>query len=203
MTKHNRNLLTFTTLVLAALTLTAGLTSAAVQDDKKMREVYRARLVDTSNRNSGLAGMADFIVTGWTVTAERTMLINTLRDKGHDDFIQALRKREDKGYFSPQTTQTSGQGSARFRYVYKVDNDDGSHRVVIVTDRRLASTMTTSEIREYDVSMVTMDFPADSDTGTGTLYLAVRVSWDKEKDRMKLESPGSDGMTLTNVKLVK
>jgi hypothetical protein len=63
--------------------------------------------------------------------------------------------------------------------------------------------MTTSEIREYDVSMVTMDFPADSDTGTGTLYLAVRVSWDKDTDRMKLESPGSDGMTLTNVKLVK
>lgn len=203
MNQHNRKLLTFTALALAAMTLTAALAQAEAQDEKKTREVYRARLVDMSNRQSGLAGMADFIVTGWTVDAERNVLITTLRDKGHGEFIKALRMREEKGFFSPQTTQTSGQGAARFRYVYKINNDDGSSRVVIVTDRRLATVASTSEIRDYDVSMATMDFPAGSDTGTGMLYWAVRVSWDKDKDQMKLESPGTEGMRLTNVKLVK
>ena len=119
------------------MTLTAGLAQDEAQDEEKMRDVYRGLLVDMSNRNSGLAGMADFIVTGWTDAADRDMLISKQREKGHDDFIQALRMREEKGYFSPQTTQTSGTRSARFRFVYKFDNDDGSHKIVIMTDRTL------------------------------------------------------------------
>ncbi len=203
MKPHYRRFTTLTVLALAVFAITAVPERAEAQEQEKTRDVYRARIVDMSNRNSGLAGMADFIVTGWTVAAERNMLITTLREKGHDDFIKALRMREEKGFFSPQTTQTSGQGSARFRYVYKFDNDDGSSRVVIVTDRRLRTVASTSEIRDYDISMATMDFPAGSDTGTGMLYLAVRVGWDQDKDRIKLESPGSEGMRLTNVKLVK
>ena len=156
-----------------------------------------------SSRQSGLAGMADFIVTGYTNTAERAVLLTTLREKGHDDFIKALRTRSDKGFLSPQTTQTSGFASQRFRYVYKFDNDDGSKKVVIVTDRNLRTGMTTSEIREYDVTLITMDFPAGSDSGTGMMYWATRVSWDKEKDQLKLESPGTEGMRLTTVKLVQ
>lgn len=76
---------------------------------------------------------------------------------------------------------------------------------MIVTERviRGREAASTSELREYDVTLITMDFPASSDKGTGEMYWAVRVSWDKDNDKIKLESPGTEGFRITEVKLVK
>ena len=94
-----------TVLALVALALTAGPKRADAQEQEKFRNVYRARLVDMSSRQSSLAGMADFIVTRWSSQAERTMLLKTLSEKGHDAFIKALRMREETGHLSPQTNR--------------------------------------------------------------------------------------------------
>jgi len=201
---HYHRLISSTALALVVLALTAAPKQADAQDEKKMRNVYRARIVDMSNRQSGLAGMADFIVTRWTLPAERTMLLNTLQDKGHDAFIKALRMREETGFLSPQTTQVSGYGSTRFRYAYQFDKEDGSKHIVIVTDRTIRERETSREIGDYDVTLIMMDFPANSDTGTGQMYWALRVQWDKKEDKLKLDSAGgSEPLRLTEIKLVK
>ena len=198
----HHGLVASTALALVVFGLVTGPERADAQEPEKMRNVYRARTVDMSTRQSGLAGSADFIVTRWSTAEERATLMNTLSTKGHDEFIKALRKKEETGFFSPQTTQTSGYASTRFRYAYQFDLNDGAKRIVIVTDRTMRA-RESSEMREYDITLITMDFPADSDTGTGEMYWAVRVWWDKDDDRLKMESPGSEGFRLTEIKLVK
>jgi len=203
MTTHDRKLITTTALALVVFALTAAPKQADAQDQKKMRNTYRARIVDASNTQSGLAGMADFIVTRWTPPAERTMLMDTLSEKGHDAFVKALRMREETGFFDPQTTQVSGYGSTRFRYAYQFDKEDGSKQITIVTNRTIRGSGM-SESADYDVTMIMMDFPANSDKGTGQMYRALKVGWDKKKDKLQLDSGGgSEPLRLTEVKLVK
>lgn len=203
MTTHYRKLISSTALALVVFALTAAPKQADAQDQKKMRNVYRARIVDMSNTQSGLAGMADFIVTRWTLPAERTMLMNTLSEKGHDAFVKALRMREETGFFDPQTTQVSGYGSTRFHYAYQFDKEDGSKQITIVTNRTIRGSGM-SESADYDVTMIMMDFPADSDKGTGQMYRALKVGWDKKNDKLQLDSGGgSEPLRLTEIKLVK
>ena len=193
-----------TALALVVFALTAGPKRADAQEEKKMRNVYRARLVDMSTRQSSLAGMADFIVTRWSTQAERAMLLKTLAEKGHDDFIKALRMREETGFLRPQTTQVSGYGSTRFRYAYQFDKEDGSKQITIVTDRIIKAGETSRESADYDVTMIMMDFPANSEKGTGQMYWALRVRWDKEKDRLQLDAGGgSEPFRLTEIQLLK
>ena len=203
MTKHHSRLILFITLVLVVFAITAGPERADAEEQEKFRNVYRARIVDMSNRQSGLAGSAEFIVTRWTNKAERTVLLETLSEKGHDEFIKALRLREETGFFRPQTTQTSGYPSTRFRYAYQFDKEDGSKQITIVTDRTIRLGETGDAVN-YDVTLIMMDFPAGSDEGTGTMYWALKVGWDKEKDKLKMtRGDGSEGLRLTKVKLVK
>lgn len=203
MAKYYSRLILFVALVLVAFAFTAGPERADAQEQEKFRNVYRARIVDMSNRQSGLAGSAEFIVTRWTVPAERIVLLNTLSEKGHDEFIKALRMREETGFFRPQTTQTTGYPSTRFRYAYQFDKEDGSKQITIVTDRTIRMGETGDSVN-YDVTLIMIDFPAGSDEGTGHMYWAVKVDWDKEKDKLKMtRGDGSEGLRLTKVQLVK
>ena len=196
-------LISSTVLALVVFALAAGPKRADAQEQKKMRNVYRARIVDMSSTQSGLAGMADFIVTRWTPPAERTMLLKTLSEKGHKDFIKALRMREETGFLSPQTTQTFGDGSKRFRYAYQFDKEDGSKQIMIVANRTIRGSAM-RESADYDVTLIMMDFPADSDKGTGKMYWALKVGWDKKNDKLQLDSGGgSEPLSLTEIKLVK
>ncbi len=203
MTRHYSRLILFITLVLVVFAITAGPERADAQEQEKFRNVYRARIVDASNRQSGLAGTAEFIVTRWTNAAERTVLLTTLSEKGHNEFIKALRMREETGFFRPITTQTSGYPSTRFRYAYQFDKEDGSKLIVIVTDRTIRQGEVGDSVN-FNVTLIMMDFPAGSDEGTGTMYWALKLDWDKEKDKLKMtRGDGSEGLRLTKVQLVK
>ncbi len=204
MATHYSKLFSSTALALVVFALTATPQRADAQEKEEFRNTYRARIVDMSNRQSGLAGMVDFVVTRWTLPAERTMLLKTLSEKGHDDFIKALRMREETGFFDPQTTQLSGYGSTRFHYAYQFDKKDGGKQITIVTDRTIRAGETSRESADYDVTLIMMDFPANSDKGTGQMYWALKVGWDKENDKLKMDSAGgSESLRLTEVELLK
>ena len=204
MASNYRNLISLTALGIVVFALSAAPKRADAQETKGLRNVYRARVVDMSNRQSGLAGMVDFVVTRWSAPAERTVLLNTLSEKGHDEFIKALRMREETGFFDPQTTQVSGYGSTRFHYAYQFDKKDGGKQITIVTDRTIKAGETGRESQDYDVTLILLDFPKGSDKGTGQMYWAVRVGWDKNNDKLKTDSAGgSEAFRLTEVELVK
>ena len=203
MTKHYSRLILFITFVLVVFAFTTGPERADAQEQEKFRNVYRARIIDMSNRQSGLAGSAEFIVTRWTNAAERQVLLQTLAEKGHDEFIKVLRTREETGFFRPQTTQSTGYPSTRFRYAYQFDKEDGSKQITIVTDRTISMREVGDSVN-YNVTLIMMDFPANSDEGTGTMYWALKLGWDKEKDKLKMtRGDGSEGLRLTKVQLVK
>lgn len=204
MTTHERKLISSIALALAVFALTMGPKRADAQEKDEFKNVYRARIVDMSNRQSGLAGMAEFVVTRWTNSAEREMLLKTLSEKGHDDFIKALRMREETGFFRPQTTQVSGYGSTRFHYAFQSEKEDGGKQITIVTDRTIRAGEASREAADYDVTLVMMDFPANSDKGTGQMYWALRVGWNDEEDKLKLDSAGgSEPLRLTEIELLK
>jgi hypothetical protein len=203
MAKHYARLILSIALALVVFAFTAGPERADAQEQEKFRNVYRSRVVDASNRQSGLAGTVEFIVTRWTNSAERTVLLKTLSEKGHDEFIKALRMREETGFLRPQTTQTSGYPSTRFRYAYQFDKEDGGKHIVIVTDRTIRMGERGDSVN-YDITLIQMDFPANSDVGTGQMYWALKVDWDKENDKLKMvRGDGSEPLRLTKVELVK
>lgn len=202
MTKHCSRLILFINLALVAFAFTAAPERADAQEKEKFRNVYRAQIVDMSNRQSGLAGQAEFIVTRWTTKAERDVLLQTLSEKGHDEFIKAMRMREETGFFRPVSTQSSGY-TTRFHYAYQFEKEDGSKHIVIVTNRTIGMEERGDAVN-YDVTLIMMDFPANSDEGSGTMYWALKVDWDKENDKLKMtRGDGSEGLRLTKVKLVK
>ena len=204
MASNYRKLIVLVALGIVVFALTAAPERANAQDKEPMRNVYRARIVDMSNRQSGLAGMADFVVTRWTNPAERDVLLSTLSEKGHDAFIKALRMREETGFFDPQTTQVSGYGSTRFHYAYQFDKKDGGKQITIVNNRTIRAGETSRESEDYDVTLIMMDFPKGSDKGTGQMYWALKVGWDKENNKIKTDSAGgSESLRLTEVELVK
>ena len=82
-----------------ALSATIGL---AAQDEK---EVFTVHAVNMSG--AGRSGTTTFTITinRWSSAEERNLLLTTLKEKGHDEFIKALRAPKGGGIRSGSPPQ--------------------------------------------------------------------------------------------------
>ncbi len=181
--------------VVAALGLTA---MAHAQDNK---EVYSAFVVNMGGA-AGMSGTLSINITRWTTNEERTMLLNTLKEKDHDEFMKALRNQEETGFVRALGRLASRNPfpSTRLYYAWQYEKD-GKRVVVLMTDRPISGREAASSIRsmEYDTSVLIMEFPAgDKDAdGTGTLHLALKLEF--KEGRLHAESLGQDDTRLTRI----
>ncbi len=182
--------------VVAALGLTA---MAHAADDNK--EVYTAFVVNMGGA-AGMSGTLSINITRWSTNEERAMLLNTLKEKGHDEFIKALRNQKETGFVRARgrLAQLNPFPSTRLYYAWQSEQD-GKRVVVLATDRPISGREAASSIRsmDYDTSVLIMEFPAgDKDAdGTGTLHLALKLQY--KDGTLHVETLGQDDTRLTKI----
>lgn len=79
--------------------------------------------------------------------------------------------------------------------------------MVLVTDRPIGmgEAMRNPRSTEYDISAVIMEFYQEDgkDKGEGTLLVGAKLAFDKEANKLEVESLGSQPVRLTNIKREK
>ncbi len=182
--------------VVAALGLTA---MAHAADDNK--EVYTAFVVNMGGA-AGMSGTLQINITRWSTNEERAMLLNTLKEKGHDEFIKALRNQKETGFVRAQgrLAQRTPFPSTRLYGAWQYEKD-GKREVRLMTDRPISGREAAGGGRslDYDLSVLIMEFPAgDKDAdGTGTLHLALKLEY--KDGKLHVGTLGQDDTRLTKI----
>ena len=187
-------------LVVSLVLLVSAMTAMA--DDT---EVYTAFAVNMSGAGRSGATTFTMTITRWSTDEERTMLFNTLMKKGHDDFVKALRDQEETGFARGHGALAAANPfpSTRIHYAYQ-SVQDGTRTITLVTNRPIGSreAMSMSRSLDYDVTVVTMEFPvADGEKakGTGSLHRALKVAPNKKTGHLDVEEIGNEAVRLTTI----
>ena len=187
------------------LALTAAIASVSFAQDK-VDESYRAFGVAMG---PGMAGVLEMHISRWSTPEERQALIDSLVQNGQEKTIDLLRKQKETGWARTQSgAGMHGWPSVRLHYAYQFQQPDGKRVVVLVTDRNMtmAERMNQGRSTEYDVSAIVMQLQKGADgkeQGTGTLFAAAKLGFDKEKKQIEVESLGIEPVRLTDIKREK
>ena len=189
------------TLVIACA-LTWGLSESTAQE-KEVKENYRAFAINMSNLGPNTSTVIDLHITRWSTEEERKMLLNTLIEKGQEEFVKVLRKQEETGWARAQGRAAARTAfpSVRLHYAFEFEQED-MRQIVLITDRPIGMREAASGSRslDYDVSGVVLEMPKDKDQkGTGKLVVGMKVGYDKEKKKLEIEIGASEPVRLTTV----
>ena len=149
-----------------------------------------------------MSGTLQINITRWSTNEERAMLLNTLKEKGHDEFMRALRNQKETGFVRGQgrLAQLNPFPSTRLYGAWQSEKD-GKRKVVLIADRPISAreAMSGSRSLDYDTSVIIMEFPAgDKDAdGTGTLHLALKLQY--KDGTLHVETLGQDDTRLTTI----
>jgi len=185
------------------LALVTAVTSFAQNDEE---EQYEAFGVNMSGSGPSGGTTFNFAITRWTSAEEREMLLQTLKEKGHDDFVKALREQKETGWGRSTDRGARSPGtSTRLHYAWQYKDDKGHRRITLVTNRvmRMGEVVSAGNSVDYDVSMVTLEFPPAAagakEQGQGQLYWALKISRDEKTGKIKAEQGGTEPIRLTKV----
>jgi hypothetical protein len=183
----------------------------ALAQEEKVEETYRAFSV---SMNAGVAGVLEFHISRWSTPEERKALIDSIvangQDvKGQEKTVELLRKQKETGWTRTQTgAGMRGWPSVRLHYAYQFPQPDGKRVIVLVTDRNIgmAEAMSMGRSTDYQVSGLMMELekgPDGKEKGTGTLFQAAKLGFDKEKQKIEIESLGAQPIRLTDIRREK
>ena len=185
--------------IVAAFSLT-GIAHAA-EDEK---ETYNAFAVNMGGALQGTSGTFQINITRWSTSEERLMLLNTLKEKGHDEFMNALRKQKETGFVQGRGRLAAANPfpSTRLHSAWQSEKD-GKRQVVLVTDRPISMGEAASASRslDYDTTVITMEFPTDDKDadGTGLLHMALKIRYDDKEKKLEVEELGQQPTRLTKI----
>ncbi len=186
-------------LLLAGLCAGVGF---AQEEKEKIEESYRAFGVAMG---PGAAGVLEFHISRWSTDDERKALIESLVQNGQEKTVDLLRKQKETGWTRTQSgAGMKGWPSVRLHYAYQFPQPDGKRIVVLVTDRNIgmAEAMRGGRSNDYEVSGIVMELTKGEDgkeKGTGTLFRAAKLGFDKEKKKIEIESLGYEPVRLTSI----
>ncbi len=164
---HRQKLPVATTFVAVVVAL-ALMGIAQAQDDTK--EVYTAFVVNMGGA-AGMSGTLQINITRWSTNEERAMLLNTLKEKGHDEFIKALRNQKETGFVRAQgrLAQRTPFPSTRLYGAWQYEKD-GKREVRLMTDRPISGREAAGGGRslDYDLSVLIMECAAGDKDAVGS-----------------------------------
>jgi hypothetical protein len=177
--------------------------------DEKVEEIYKAFAVNMSNVGAGTSAVVEVHVTRWSTEAERQALLTTLIEKGQEEFVKALRKEKEAGWF--RSTARAGARSAfpsvRLHYAHQYE-EGGKRHMTLVTDRPIGGREAVRDARtlEYDVTTILLEVPAEEgskEKGKGQFIVGMNLGFDKEKKKLVIESYATEPIRLTEVHRTK
>ena len=192
--------------VLAAVIALSATIGQAAEDEK---EVFTVHAVNMSG--AGRSGTTTFTITidRWSSVEERNLLLTTLKEKGHDEFIKALRAQKEVGFVLGHLPSATRSPSIRLQYAFQ-SVKDGQREITLVTNRPIskAEAMSAGKSLDYDTSVVRMQFPAEEGgdkevQGKGSLYRAVKVGFSEKTGHLDAEVVGNEAVRLTDIRSEK
>jgi len=148
----------------------------------------------------GKSGIVQIVIERWSTEEERELLKGTLMQKGPDALLAALQSVKPRvGYM--RTPNTMGWD---LYYARSTQNPDGTRRVFLATDRRIAfgEAMNQTRSMQYDFTLVEIHFDKDG-KGEGKLSLAVKVEVDPKTQQIELENYDTRPVDFLDVRVDK
>jgi len=149
-----------------------------------------------ANMQRGRAGVIDINIYRWSTDQEREMLLTTLQEKGRDALIDALMSiRPRVGYM--RTPNSIGYD---LFYARNNPQPDGSRRIVVATNRRVAFGEAANNTRSMQYQLTAIEIHLDKDgKGEGKMQPAAKISWDAKDKKIELENYNALPIDLVNV----
>jgi len=193
----------------AVLVLAAG--SVAIRADVPPAPfTMRAFAVNMTNVSAprGNAGIMQIRISGWSATATRQRLIDTVLAKGQDALLSALQKEPSRGRISLPNWQGADPQNYRLgwdlRYTAHDALPDGGERIVIATDRQMSMWEVRERPRTYDYpfTLIEIRIPKEG-KGEGRMFGATQIRFDKKKNQIVLEQYSAGEVRLNEITIDK
>lgn len=182
--------------ILVVCLLLAGRAQVRAKDDKPIEKftAFAASL------GTGRTAIVQINIFRWSTDEEREMLLTTLQEFGRDKLVDALQKiRPPVG-----TIRTPNSLAYDLYYARNHPEADGSRRIVLATNRRVAFGEVANATRSLDYQVTLIEIRIDKDgKGEGKLVPAAKVSWDRQAKRIEIENYSALPVELLQVKATK
>ena len=177
------------------LAVTALFAAAVLVSEEKEKPIETFTCF-AANMQRGRAGVVEINIYRWSTDQEREMLLTTLQEKGRDALIDALMSiRPRVGYM--RTPNSIGYD---LFYARNNPQPDGSRRVVIATNRRVAFGEAANNTRSMQYQLTAIEIHLDKDgKGEGKMQPAAKISWDAKEKKIELENYNALPIDLVNV----
>jgi len=171
---------------------------AIAKDKNKVKERYTSIAVAMGSAAPGTNLRVTIGIEGWTTPEDRTMLLDTLVQKGPAELKSALFKQDQVGFI-----KVGNSLGYPIRYAWQVE-DGGKRHIVLGTERAVSGLerMGATRSQDYDIALITMTISEDG-TGEGSFAPAVELSVDAEKNALSVKTYSSEPMRLTHLKKEK
>lgn len=186
--------------VALALTLLVGAAAAQQQSPTQQgsRPVrFTAAAVSAGGpRSVSGATRVEITINRWSTPAETEKLITTLKDKGAEALLDALRDMEPVG-----TIQTPGSLGYRLRYAHQEPMEDGGRRIFLATDRPISQWEAANQPRSIDYPFTYIELRMNSrGEGEGKLAIATQVGISAGGKVVELVNYASQPVQLNEVR---
>lgn len=187
-------------LVLAtSIAVVVGITFLAAERSEaagKIVESFTCNAVNMSGVGARKSGTVIIGIERWSTEEERELLRNTFLQKGQDALLGALQSVKPRtGYM-----RLSNTVAWDLMYARSTKNEDGTRRVFLATDRRVAFGEVAGSTRslQYAFTLVEIHFDAKG-KGEGKLSVGVKLDVDPKTNQIELENFAQRPVDLINV----
>lgn len=171
----------FRTIFGLSLVLLLAAVAASAQAPQRMK--IRMTAMGTSTQLGKMVNV-DIIIESFSTPEERQSLIDAFARRGQEGLIDVLEDLKGKGRISTPW----GVGN-EIKYVFELPSKDGQRHLRLITNRRIAMAESRGGTRSEDYSVAAVDLFLTADgKGSGTLLPACRLTVDKKKQQLEVET---------------
>jgi hypothetical protein len=181
-----------TGIVIAATTL-----AFAQRPDTALPQEFTAVALGTGGAlTRPVATPVDIRITRWSTAGETERLLTTLKEKGPDELLDAVRDARSVG-----TIRTPTNLAWDLRYAQQEDLGDGMRRIVLITDRPVSiwEAMNRPRTIDYPFTFIELRLNARGE-GEGKLNLATRIEVSRNGRMVELENYDNQPISLNEVR---
>ena len=168
--------------------------TAICQEEKGQVDAYTFGAISTGGPSGGRSASFDFRINRYTTDQEIEELGNILKAQGQDGLRRALEKL-DVGRIN-----LVGRTGTQIAVARKRQTPDGMV-ITIVTPRNMSFQELYNSGRSVDYPFGYVRFTLnDKGEGTGQIMAATKITFNKKKDTVELESFGNQYIKAANVR---
>jgi hypothetical protein len=168
--------------------------TANCQEEKGQVDAYTFVAISTGGPSGGRTASFDFRITRYTTDQEVEELANILKTQGQDGLRRAMEKL-DVGRIN-----LVGKTGTQISVARKRQTPDGTI-LTIVTPRNMSFVELYNSGRSVDYPFGYVRFTLnEKGEGTGQIMAATKITFNKKKDIVEMESFGNQYLKATNVR---